>query len=109
MDKRRHFIYKWEKAGYQVIYTFSNYAESDLVQSSEAAGETSASSEATGQCVAGSQGKDVPSSRQVPASLGGLSEMEKQRLVAQYGCESDEDSDYMYPHKVILFPLGHLC
>ena len=70
------------------------------MQSSEVAGETTISSEATGQCVGGSQGKDVHSSTQVPASLGGLSEMEKQRLVAQYGCESDEDSDYAYPHKI---------
>lgn len=72
------------------------------MQSSEAVGETTISSEAAGLYVGGSQGKGVCSSTQVPPSLGGLSEMEKQRLVAQYGCESDEDSDYTYPHKIII-------
>ena len=98
------FYYKWEEPDYKVIpsliWYLAVHAESEDLQSSEAAGETATSSEPTGLCVTGSQGKDIPSSMQIPASLGGLGEMEKQRLVEQYGCESDEDCDYTYPHKI---------
>ena len=40
--------------------------------------------------------KDVPSQKQqaMAAELGGLSQAEKKRLVAQYDCESDGDSEY---------------
>ena len=41
-----------------------------------------------------SEVKDVPSQKQASAELGGLSEAEKKRLVAQYDCESDGDSEY---------------
>ena len=38
--------------------------------------------------------KEVPSQNAPSAKLGGLSEVEKKRLVAQYDCESDGDSEY---------------
>ena len=43
-----------------------------------------------------SEVRDVPSQKQqaIAAELGGLSEAEKKRLVAQYDCESDGDSEY---------------
>lgn len=41
-----------------------------------------------------SEVKGVPSQKQASGELGGLSEAEKKRLVAQYDCESDGDSEY---------------
>ena len=41
-----------------------------------------------------SQVKDMPSQKQPSAGLGGLTEAEKKRLVAQYDCESDGNSEY---------------
>ena len=43
-----------------------------------------------------SEVRDVPSQKQqvMAAELGGLSQAEKKRLVAQYDCESDGDSEY---------------
>ena len=61
----------------------------ELKQSSEAADHEKATV---------SQVKDIPSHDQkqtsAGAELGGLSEAEKKRLVAQYDCESDGDSEY---------------
>lgn len=52
--------------------------------------------ETAGQRSVSSQAKDVSSSMPVTGELGGLSEAEKQRLVAQYDCESDGNSEYPY-------------
>lgn len=46
------------------------------------------------QTVASSQEKDVSSTRLAATVLGGLSEVEKKRLVAQYDCESSDDEEY---------------
>lgn len=56
---------------------------SELKQQSEAAEKATIS-----------QAKDMPPQNQPSAELGGLSEAEKKRLVAQYDCESDGDSEY---------------
>ena len=65
---------------------------SELKQQSEAAEKDAVS-----------QVKDVPSQKQPSTELGGLSEAEKKRLVAQYDCESDGDSEY--PIKLRLLTL----
>ena len=47
---------------------------------------------------------DVPSQKQASAAeLGGLSKEEKKRLVAQYDCESDGDSEYPIKGHLVLY------
>ncbi len=59
-------------------------------------------SEAAGK-VTISEVRDVPSQKEALAELGGLSEAEKKRLVAQYDCESDGDSEYPINSHLVLY------
>jgi hypothetical protein len=58
-------------------------------------------SEAAGKATI-SEARDVPSQKQALAELGGLSKAEKKRLVAQYDCESDGDSEYPINSHLVL-------